>query len=265
MTNNFFNIYKDFDFKSWAKSINFINLIHKQIWTTIEMTDRELNTKNVEMNVKKLIAAGIPADKITIELPLKGAEFDMNIVYGINFIKFIGYNDTCKKLLEDEAANWQGSYIDNSDLAILQNDNISQAIVFESSRSIANKIRFAVKLGLAGAITGPIYLDDYNGDCIIDADTFGDFQPAPGITLHIPQRKSQSFGLIRTINEAIEITLDEIRQEKKIRDQKPTKSPSSKNITQQSNKSNQTTLHSSYIKYLFFILLFAAMMIPLPF
>lgn len=266
LANNFFNNYKGFDLEPLAQSVYFINFIHSKYWATIEMTERELNTKNVEMHVNKLIKAGVPAKKMTIDLPFKGAVFDTNVVYGINFNRFIGYNETCIQLSNDEAAEWQGSYINNSDLALLENHRTNRAIVFESCRSIANKMRVAVKLGLLGAITGPVSLDDYEDHCGEDEDIFMDFRPAEGITLHIPKRSSYNFGLIRTINDAIEVTLDEIRQEAAKNEGKPpkpiNKPPSYKNTTTQGDANAS---HRSYNKYSLLISLLVATMIQFSF
>lgn len=55
--------------------------------------------------------------------------------------------------------------------------------------------------------------DDFLGDCDIDDDTFADFKPLPGVTLNIPKRFHAKFPLLKTINEATVVALDEIAQE----------------------------------------------------
>lgn len=57
------------------------------------------------------------------------------------------------------------------------------------------------------------FTDDFHGDCDIDDDTFADFKPVPGVTLHIPKRYNANYPLLRTINEATVLALDEIAQE----------------------------------------------------
>lgn len=209
---------RPYDMTHLAKAVHLTIFVQTKLCASrsIDAAKKVLNTENVEHNVMKLIAAGVPPSKIIIDLPLKGATFDMNIIYGSNFDEFIGYSEICAKLLNDKSSQWQRSYLNKSDVAILENHNESRAIVIECSRSIANKIRFAMKLGLGGVLTGPVNMDDYEGKCIEDADTFADFQPDEGIILHIPQRNSMIFPLIRTINEAIKVTLDEKRQQLEI-------------------------------------------------
>lgn len=209
LTNN-----RDYNLTNLAKAVSYTIFLQTKLCASrnIEAAKKVLNTKNVEANVKKLIAAGVPPQKMIIDLPLKGATYDTNIIYGSYFNEFIGYNETCTLLMNDEALQWQRSYLNKSDVAILENSENNRAIVTECSRSLANKARFATKIGLAGFYTGPVQMDDFEGKCIEDEDTFADYRPAVGITLHIPQRNSMIFPLIRTINEAIVVTLDEIRQ-----------------------------------------------------
>lgn len=94
-------------------------------------------------------------------------------------------------------------------------------VILESSRSIANKVRFAVKRGLAGVAAVHMQFDDYLGVCAKNDDTFVDFQPAESAILNIPQRNDSTFPLLCTINEAIDLTLDEINLS--VNDQKEVK------------------------------------------
>lgn len=60
--------------------------------------------------------------------------------------------------------------------------------------------------------------DDFRGDCDREEDTFADFKGIPGVKLQLPVRKESNYPLLRTLNEAIELSLDEIRQEEQIDD-----------------------------------------------
>lgn len=57
--------------------------------------------------------------------------------------------------------------------------------------------------------------DDFNGECDngLNFDTFSDYRPKPKVKLNIPRRTERNYPLLRTLNEAITITLDEIKQE----------------------------------------------------
>lgn len=57
--------------------------------------------------------------------------------------------------------------------------------------------------------------DDFQGECDngMNFDTFSDYRPKPKVNLKIPKRTEKNYPLLRTLNEAIEITLDEMTQE----------------------------------------------------
>lgn len=58
--------------------------------------------------------------------------------------------------------------------------------------------------------------DDFLGECDIDNETFVDFKPMAGVNLTIPKRYNANYPLLRTINEAIVLALDEISQEARL-------------------------------------------------
>lgn len=55
-----------------------------------------------------------------------------------------------------------------------------------------------------------------NTGCIKEEDAFVDFKNSPGITLTIPRRRENNYPLLRTLNEAVIVSLDELQQEKDI-------------------------------------------------
>jgi len=84
--------------------------------------------------------------------------------------------------------------------------NNIETIVTDNSRTMANKVRFAIQRGLGGVAAIDITLDDFIGNCNIDSDTFDDFKGdiSLDVTEHI------DFSLLRVINKAIDVTLDEL-------------------------------------------------------
>lgn len=151
--------------------------------------------------------------KIVVGFDFDGPEFiTSNDATKLN--GFVDYNTICG-LLSTE--NWQNSIDDKSGVAIAKcktnerNEEIS--IVFESSRFIANAIKYAMNRNFGGAMTGLLQKDCVRGKCDFDANTWADFKPAAGINLNIPQRNDSTFPLLKTINEAIEVTLDESYQQ----------------------------------------------------
>ena len=98
-------------------------------------------------------------------------------------------------------------------LARYRNDNVTNVITYDSSRSVANKVRYAMRKNLGGISGWDICMDDFQGDCPIDTDTFMDFKTVPGVELKLPTRTRTDYPLLRTINEAISLSMEELRQE----------------------------------------------------
>lgn len=57
--------------------------------------------------------------------------------------------------------------------------------------------------------------DDFRGDCedFLNEDRFNDFRTAPNVKLNFPKLTTKKYPLMRTLNEAITLTLSEMRQE----------------------------------------------------
>lgn len=57
--------------------------------------------------------------------------------------------------------------------------------------------------------------DDFRGDCddFLNEDRFSDFRTAPTVRLNFPKLTTKKYPLMRTLNEAITLTLSEMRQE----------------------------------------------------
>lgn len=178
---------------------------------TEAMIDR--NIMRIQENLVDLINCGVPASKIVMFVNFVGPLFIMPDNGHEQFNRFLSYQEICTGLMSDEdGSNWEQS--ENETGSLILWNRISKMIVqFESTRMIANEVRFAIKQGLAGFATSSIVTDDYTGKCGIDTDTYNDFIPIDGVTLNIPEQTSTNFPLLRTINSAIVVTLDEIEQE----------------------------------------------------
>lgn len=191
---------------------------------------------SVEESIEHLIKLGAAPSKLVLGLPFYGRTFltsldgnfdDTANGYGFmgNFTRengFMGYNEICS-LLKNGQSDWSQSWSDekNQCIAKMRNEftNEMQVIVFDNSRAIANKVRYAMRKGLGGSMVWSIDTDDFHGDCSLDdtQDVFADFKPAAGVRLNIPKRFNQNYPLLRTINEATVLALDEITQEQQIK------------------------------------------------
>lgn len=189
---------------------------------------------NVEYTIDYLIKLGAPRAKIVLGLPLYGRTFitinndgnfnDPAKDFGFegNFTRengFMGYNEVCL-LLSNPQSGWKRSWdaVTNEGVARWKNGATGETrvVVYDSTRSVANKVRFAVTRNLGGSMVWSVDTDDFHGDCDIDEDTYSDFKPAAGIHLDFPKRYNANYPLLRTINEATVLALDEIAQEAEI-------------------------------------------------
>lgn len=209
-------VYTSYNLPELSKSMESINFVldYKQsaMIFKIDHAINLLSTRNVQNKIGNLISSGVPPVKIVMSVHFTGPGF-VKAMNGhgedLKFQTIYGYDEICN----EHPLKWQKSYT-NSKLAILKsrgNDNIT--VLIESSRSIANKVRFAVKHSLAGVVAMHVPVDDYHGKCAIEKDIFEDFKPANGAVLSFPTRNDTTFPFLRTINEAIKVAVDEIRQE----------------------------------------------------
>lgn len=81
--------------------------------------------------------------------------------------------------------------------------NGDKVITYDDEKSIAEKVRFAIKQKLGGAMVWSVDTDDFRGDCAIAEKEVG-----------TDQRFNDNFPLMRTINEAIVKTLQETEADK---------------------------------------------------
>lgn len=166
------------------------------------------------------------AFKVTSPLHIlysKTVELKQKVLYRSHFVGvytrengFMGYNEVCM-LLANRTSGWKRLWWDDMSQAVARRKDAEKdethVVVFDSSRSIANKMKFAMSRELGGAMIWSVDTDDFLGDCDIDEDTFTDFKSRAGITLDIPKRYNANYPLLRTVNEAIVIAQSQIAQE----------------------------------------------------
>ncbi|CAO1440624.1 unnamed protein product, partial [Diamesa serratosioi] len=189
---------------SWDKKIGF------------QAPLRSESVLNVQSTIDYYLKLGAPAEKLIISMPFFGRTFITNEVGKIGdeslatgfdgpFVKEngkIGYNEICSLMLNqfyDWYKQWDGP--SSEVLARYHFENVTYAVTYDSSRSIANKVRYAMRKNLGGISGWDISMDDFQGDCTIDNDTFIDFKTISGVELKFPTRKEKDFPLLRTINE----------------------------------------------------------------
>lgn len=204
---NYSRIFEHFDFIHYQDATTSTEF--KDISSLKEVLASQ-SISRYENNMDKLIELGVPPQKLVMGVQLFGSGFSYeNDVEKLEPEEFKAYRTICSEI-DDK---WQKTFDNSSCLSVLTNEEEKLVIVFENTRSVANKLRLAMKRGLAGVVSTYISNDDYQGKCSIDQDTFIDFHPVEGVKLTIPKRNETTFPILRTINEAIVVALDEIQQE----------------------------------------------------
>lgn len=183
---------------------------------------------NVQSTIEYLVSRGASPAKLVLGVPFYGRSFitlpggdgrlgdpatDPAMGFGGPYTKengFLGYNELCT-LLDDPDAGWHRTY----DVATHQGvarwlnrtSGAWHVVTYDSLRSVAAKARFAVQHRLAGAMVWSVDTDDFHGNCEVEKDIYADFGRAARA-----QRNFVNFPLLRTLNEAIVLAGDEMRQ-----------------------------------------------------
>lgn len=119
--------------------------------------------------------------------------------------------------MSNRSTEWKSNWDVESSEAVAKVKTASETrvVTYDSPRSIANKVRYAVRKGLLGVMVWSIDTDDFQGDCdgALNEDRFSDFRTEPKVKLSFPKSTIKTYPLLRTLNDAIVLSLDEIHQE----------------------------------------------------
>lgn len=219
------DFFKVFDYPGIVKYADFIHFQLARI-NNARLKD-ELQTRNIQHLqdvIANLLKFGVPSTKILMGINFEG--FEIRYPYGFSkhdsnpYASFREGSDyICFNLLhrkynftyESEVGVRQYNYTYNSGIG-------AGNLLLESSRVIANKIRFAIRKNLAGVHITDLDCDDHYNRCAeLDNDTYDDFKSLiTGVTLNIPKRIHGYAFFANIVNEATMVALDEIDQETKI-------------------------------------------------
>lgn len=201
-------INENFNYAALSEHVNFLYFMQVLYDSRSDMMKMR-NISQLDNRINSLIELGIPSTKILMDLYFVGFQFRLNNTFS-KYGDKLNYNDVCQLISNKDTSKWEKHFDNSSGLVFLKSKNSSNdeinEIIYESTRSVANRVQLAMNLHLAGVVTLPINVDDYQGKCGIDEDTFDDFGPNVNVTMGILNRK---FPLLRTINEAFHLTVNE--------------------------------------------------------
>lgn len=195
---------------------------------TVDQVYRDRDIPSLEHTINGLVSSGIPSKKIVLNLMFSSPVFYVTNVYPskmksplyVDHVDYLGYDRICDLLTSNQTRfTLEKEYNADIGLVILKYYDripLKYFVVYENSRSMANRARLAIRRNLGGVAAFPMSLDDYLGKCPIDTDTFADFNVAEGVHLRIPTRKERNFPLLRTIHDALAVALDERNQEARL-------------------------------------------------
>ncbi|XP_024936097.1 chitotriosidase-1-like [Cephus cinctus] len=131
---------------------------------------------NIEASIKFWLKSGAPASKLVLGLPLYGRTFTLAVTSKTTpgspsagpglagpytgGAGSLGYNELCEKQL---SGNWTTVWYEEQKVPYAYSGD--QWIGFDNEKSLAIKIKYAKKLGLAGIMFWSIETDDFRGNC----------------------------------------------------------------------------------------------------
>lgn len=212
-----FNFIEEYEFGALSKYMDFLSFMQVFVdstpdYLTINEALQARRHSNVIDKIDRLIRSGVPSLKLILGVHFGGPELltNLNAVNQASKVnEILGYNSICELLSTNEKSKWEKLYYSDADLAILKNNKENRVIVFESSRSIANKMKVIVEKKMAGVIITSITADDYLGKCDVDQDTFDDFKIKEETSKKVNWQNEKTFPLLRTINKAIAVLTDD--------------------------------------------------------
>ncbi|XP_045782773.1 probable chitinase 2 [Maniola jurtina] len=85
---------------------------------------------------------------------------------------FIGYNEICEEMT-NKTSKWTRHWDNNSATAYIRDGE--KVVVYDNPRSIAIKVKTAIDYGLGGLMVWSIDTDDFRGSCEPEPDTYLEF------------------------------------------------------------------------------------------
>lgn len=178
---------------------------------------------DIEHTIEHLITLGASPGKIVLGLPFYGRSFiehadgtaDETGFQGPYTREngFLGYNEVCTVV---KNGTWKLSWDTKTAEAYARLEvpekNHTKVIAYDTSRSIANKVRYGVRQELGGFMVWSLDTDDFLGKCSLDKDTYDDYgniEQQKSFNQVLRARVNKNFPLLRTINEAATIASEE--------------------------------------------------------
>ncbi|XP_037930954.1 probable chitinase 2 [Teleopsis dalmanni] len=227
-----------YDVRQLSRYLDFLHIMcydyhgswDKKIGYNAPLKSSSSDVLSVQFTIDYLLKLGAPSHKIVVGLPFYGRTFKTPFSGNINDDSegvgfqgpytredgFLGYNEICN-ILSNKTSGWVTEFdVETSQMLGRSERDVFNGLVrvvtFDNSRSIANKVKFAMGKDLAGLMVWSVDTDDFIGDCLPEEDIYMDYEFVnKGSPLTVPTRLNTNYPLLRTINEAIILSIEEIK------------------------------------------------------
>ncbi|XP_061399647.1 probable chitinase 2 [Musca vetustissima] len=226
-----------YDVRQISRYLDFLHIMcydyhgswDRKVGYNAPLTAPQGDALSVQYTIDYLLKLGAPPEKIVMGVPFYGrtfkTPFDGNIdddTDGTAFQGpytredgFLGYNEICQ-ILKNKTSGWTTMWDPETSQVVARSEKdvfngLVQVVTFDNSRSIANKVRFAMDRNLAGVMVWSIDTDDFLGECEIEEDIYEDYRHLKHSGLRLPTRLHNNYPLLRTINEAMPLAIEEIK------------------------------------------------------
>nr|CAD7586597.1 unnamed protein product [Timema genevievae] len=218
-----------YDIPALSQDLDFIHAMcydyhgtwDKRTGANAPLRPTDLNDKlNLEFSIKYFLKLGVPPNKLIMGLPLYGRTFFVEGLTEVTSLGdpaqekgfqgpytredgFMGYNEICEELNANKSS-WKQFWDEKSVTPFAVNGN--KVIAYDNERSIAEKVKFAIKNKLGGIMVWSVDTDDFHGDCYEKDDN----------------AIAASYPLMRAINKAVFVSQREQANEVITQEEKDT-------------------------------------------
>ncbi|KAL9902421.1 chitinase 2 isoform 1-T1 [Glossina fuscipes fuscipes] len=225
-----------YDVKQISKYLDFLHIMcydyhgswDRKVGYNAPLTAPNGDPLSVQFTIDYLLKLGASAEKIVMGVPFYGRTFKTALDGNLDdetdgtafqgpFTRedgFLGYNEICR-ILSNKTSGWTTMWDPETSQVLARSEKdifsgLAQVVTFDNSRTIANKVKFAMERNLAGLMVWSIDTDDFLGECDPESDIYEDYKYLKSANIHSPPRMNNNYPLLRTINEAITLSLEEI-------------------------------------------------------
>lgn len=181
-------------------------------------------------SIETVKKAGVPPSKTILNIPISAVKGIHPEIHTHKENIALRHDEVCAIESNSQNVILNKTFVEGFDRMFLEysdeNGKIFQ-VLYDSTRSIAQTTRYAMRNDLRGISIFSIDLDDAQGICDFETDTFDGFEPVDGVNLRIPSRYDKTQPLLRTVNDAIVVALDEIEQENQLKKKRPNQNSNS--------------------------------------